>query len=249
MPKKKQAIKSGVVRAACEDYPGLEGRLGYSFKNRDLLKTALTHPSAIYEGAVCPTNQRLEFLGDAVLQLVLTRELFERFDGSEEGPLTKARAKLVNRNTLAEQARRLGLGNYIIMGRGEELQGGRDRQSCLGDSFEALLGAMFLDSSFETVQSVVMQMFSADFNGLSALPAIENPKGELQEHLQASSPLGPVYTLESVTGPDHDRVFVCTVQHAGVELARGKGKSKKEAESDAAAKALEKLRPAGNPAG
>jgi ribonuclease-3 len=225
----------------------LESHLGYVFRNKDLLKTALTHPSAAYEGAKCETNQRLEFLGDAVLQLVLTRELYQRFTAQEEGPLTKARAKLVNSRTLAEQARGLKLGEHLIIGHGEEMQGGRDRQSSLGDAFEAVLGAMFLDSNFQTVQAVVLRMFSGAFNDLSVLPVIENPKGELQEFLQAGSPEGPIYTVQSASGPDHDRVFVCTVQHLGVELGIGKGKSKKTAESAAAAAALGKLRQAAGP--
>jgi ribonuclease-3 len=240
--KKNRAVNSAPPADTGADPRELERSLGHSFKNSALLRAALTHPSAAYEGAVTVTNQRLEFLGDAVLQLILTRELYDRFGGSEEGPLTKARAKLVNSRTLAEQARRLGLGGHLIMGRGEEQQGGRDRQSSLGDAFEAVLGAMFLDSDFETVQGVVLRMFSDAFTGLADLPVIENPKGELQELLQATSPEGPVYQVESVTGPDHDRVFVCAVHHCGRALAQGKGKSKKAAEEDAAAAALLKLR-------
>src|SRR5437868_1648318 len=135
---------------AAADHPELQNRLGYTFNDPELLKLALTHPSVAHEqGVPLQTNQRLEFLGDAVLQLVLTRELYEKFPAFGEGPLTKARAKLVNRRTLAEHARHLGLGQHLILSRGEELHGGRERPSALADTFEALLGAMFLDSGFE----------------------------------------------------------------------------------------------------
>jgi ribonuclease-3 len=218
-------------------------RLGHVFRDAGLLRLALTHPSLAHEaGKPAPHNQRLEFLGDAVLQLVLTRELYEKFPKSDEGPLTKARAKLVNRRTLAEHARALGLGAHLILSRGEEMHGGRERASALADSFEALLGAIFLDSGFEVAREFILREFGAEFGRLDTLPTIENPKGELQELLQAGSSEAPEYHVVSTTGPDHDRVFECTVQHAGVDLAHGRGKSKKAAESDAASAALKKLR-------
>ena len=227
------------------DYPELQKTLGYLFRDASLLELALTHPSVAHEqGAPIQTNQRLEFLGDAVLQLVLTRELYDKFPTFGEGPLTKARAKLVNRRTLAEHGRQLGLGKCLILSRGEELHGGRDRPSALADAFEALLGAIFLDSGFDAARSFILRQFSSEFGQLSAIPILENPKGELQELLQAVSTEAPQYHVVSATGPDHDRVFECTVHHGGVELARGQGKSKKAAESAAAFVALEKLRAA-----
>ena len=218
-------------------------RLGYAFRDEVLLRLALTHPSVAHE-ANTPTahNQRLEFLGDAVLQLVLTRELYEKFPAFDEGPLTKARAELVNRRTLARHARALGLGAHLILSHGEETHGGRERQSTLADAFEALLGAIFLDGGFDAARGFILREFGAAFGELSALPTIDNPKGELQELLQARSPDAPEYHVISATGPDHDRVFECTVHHGGVELARGSGKSKKAAESDAALAALKNLR-------
>lgn len=221
----------------------LQSRLAYTFCDEGLLRLALTHPSLAHEGGVSvPHNQRLEFLGDAVLQLILTHELYENFPAFDEGPLTKARAKLVNRRTLAEHARGLGLGAYLILSRGEETSGGRERASTLADAVEALLGAIFLDGGFDAARKFTLREFSPAFGKLSVLPTIENPKGELQELLQARSPEAPEYHVLSATGPDHDRVFECVVQHAGVELARGSGKSKKAAESDAARVALKKLR-------
>jgi ribonuclease III len=225
------------------EYDELQGRLGYSFQDLGFLRLALTHPSVAHEqSSPVQTNQRLEFLGDAVLQLVLTRELYEKFPSFDEGPLTKARAQLVNRRSLAEQARQAGLGQYLILSRGEELSGGRERLSALADTFEALLGAIFLDGGFEAAREFILRQFGTSFGELSAIPTLDNPKGELQEFLQAVSTEAPKYHVVSTSGPDHDRVFECTVHHEGVELARGQGKSKKAAESEAALAALTELR-------
>ena len=192
-------------------------------------------------------NQRLEFLGDAVLQLVLTSELYEKFPVMGEGPLTKARAQMVNRRALAKQGRRLGLGEHLILSRGEEASGGRERPSALADAFEALLGAIFLDGGFKAARDFVLRQFREEFGELEVIPNLENPKGELQELLQANSTEAPQYQLESVSGPDHDRLFESAVYHQGVELGRGRGKSKKEAESQAALVALGNLRRKGEP--
>lgn len=224
------------------DFAALQTRLGYAFRDESLLRLALTHPSIAHEqGVPVQHNQRLEFLGDAVLQLALTRELYEKFPAFEEGPLTKARAKLVNRRALAVHGCTLGLGEHLIVSRGEELHGGRERPSALADAFEALVGAIFLDGGFEVAREFILREFQAGVGQVSAIPMLENPKGELQELLQARSPEAPLYHVVSATGPDHDRVFECTVHHAGVELARGRGKSKKAAQSEAALAALEKL--------
>lgn len=221
----------------------LQARLGYSFQDKNLLRLALTHPSVAHEqGAAVQHNQRLEFLGDAVLQLILTGELYEKFPALGEGPLTQARAQMVNRRTLADQGRRLGLGHHLVLSRGEEASGGRERPSALADAFEALLGAIFLDAGFEAARDFVLRQFREEFGELEVIPNLENPKGELQEMLQANTTEAPQYQLESVSGPDHNRLFESAVYHQGVELGRGKGKSKKEAESQAALVALENLR-------
>jgi ribonuclease-3 len=221
----------------------LQERLGYMFQDVTLLQLALTHPSVAHELAgTVAHNQRLEFLGDSVLGLVLSTELYEKFPGVSEGPLTKARAQLVNRRSLAEQARNLRLGEHLILSRGEESSGGRQRQSALADAYEALLGAIFLDGGFEVARDVILRSFRDAFGELTSIPNLENPKGELQEMLQAESSEPPQYELTSATGPDHDRIFECAVLHGGLELARGTGKSKKEAESQAALAALNALR-------
>lgn len=221
----------------------LQQRLGHRFRDENLLRLALTHPSVAHDqNQPVPHNQRLEFLGDAVLGVILARALYEKLPGADEGALTKSRAKLVNAASLASHGRSLALGAHLVLSRGEENTGGRDRASALADAFEALLGAIFLDGGFDAAREFVLREFAADFAGLVLPAGIENPKGELQELLQAKSPAAPVYELVSAEGPDHDRNFICAVKHDGAELARGSGKSKKAAESAAALAALEKLR-------
>ena len=221
----------------------LQLRLGYQFRDENLLRLALTHPSVAHEqNTPTPHNQRLEFLGDAVLGVVLTRELYQNFPEADEGALTKSRAKLVNSSALAEHGQALDLGAHLILSRGEENTGGRGRASALADAFESLLGAVFLDGGFAAAHAFVLREFSAQLGELGELPGIENPKGELQELLQSQSPTAPEYLLVSASGADHDRDFECAVLHVGVELARGRGKSKKAAESAAAVAALKKLR-------
>jgi ribonuclease-3 len=156
--------------------------------------------------------------------------------------MTKARAQLVNRKSLAEQGARLELGQFMFMSRGEEASGGRARPSGIADAFEALLGAIYLDSSYEVVRVFVLSMFDEALIQMKVSPNLGNPKGELQEFLQADTSEAPQYKEISTSGPDHDRVFECAVYHGGVELARGTGKNKKDAEAMAATVALEKVR-------
>ena len=221
----------------------LEAVLGYRFRRRELLRLALTHPSAVRpsEGD-SPHNQRLEFLGDAVLQLAITHELYERFGDAGEGLLTEARARLVNRRCLAARSGNLGLGQYLQMGRCEEASGGRERRSALGNAFEAVVGAVYLDSGFASAQRWIRRLFQSELGKIQLVPSLDNPKGELQEMLQSRSSSPPQYQTESVSGPDHDRLFECAAYHEGQELGRGSGKSKKEAESRAALEALAVLR-------
>ncbi len=221
------------------DHSELAKMLGYTFRNESLLRLALKHPSVTHEDkGELYNNQRLEFLGDAVLQLALTQELYDKHPQEEEGALTKARAQMVNRRALANQAEHLNLGIYLRMSHGEELSGGRQRTSSLADAFEAIIGAVFVDGGYEEARRFVLHQFEGLLSKVSIITNQDNPKGELQERLQATSPCPPTYELVSVSGPDHDRMFVCRVHHLGVELGRGSGRSKKEAESQAALAAL-----------
>ena len=217
----------------------LERHIGYKFRNSLLLAEALTHPSLSFERKTFHfDNQRLEFLGDAVLQLVITHHLYRLFPTFSEGQLTKLRSRLVSREGLKKHAVTLGLGRYLMLGRGEEASGGRDRASTLSDAFEALVGALYLDSDLETVRRFILRVAGDDLGSLAREPAEDNPKGELQELLQSLSPQSPAYEVVSETGPDHLKEFICRVLWESKELGRGSGQSKKQAEINAASDAL-----------
>lgn len=220
----------------------LESALGHRFREASLLRLALTHPSIAHEqGTGQLHNQRLEFLGDAVLQLVVTTWLYDRYPDLGEGPLTQARAQIVNRTTLARHGHALGLGVHLVLSRGEETSGGRDRPSTVADALEAVIGAVFVDGGYDRARDVVLGLFQGSLDALKVVPNVSNPKGQLQELLQASSPEPPRYAVVSVSGPEHNRVFDCTVHHVGRLLGRGSGRSKKLAEGAAALDALQVL--------
>ncbi len=217
----------------------LEERIGYQFQNPQLLVEALTHPSVAHEKQRKQfDNQRLEFLGDAVLQLVITEHLFARYAEAGEGRLTTRRSRLVSRESLKVRAATLDLGRHLLMGRGEEASGGRQRASTLGDAFEALLGAIYLDSDLETVRRFILAEMKDDLGRLEEEPLEVNPKGQLQELLQAISPRSPAYELVSLQGREHERIFQVRVLWEGQVLGEGSGLSKKQAESAAALAAL-----------
>jgi len=221
----------------------LEQRIGHKFRNSLLLAEALTHPSLGHETQRHHfDNQRLEFLGDAVLQLIFTEHLFRLFPYFSEGQLTKLRSRLVSREGLKVHAMSIGLGTYLMMGRGEEASGGRQRASILADAFEALVGAMYLDSSLEVVRRFVLDEAQEDIQRLALQPLEVNPKGQLQEILQAISPKSPTYEIVSQAGPEHQKVFVARVFWEGRQLGLGEGPSKKQAETAAALDALESRR-------
>jgi len=217
----------------------LESRLGYKFRNSLLLAEAMTHPSLAYESQSPHfDNQRLEFLGDAVLQLILTEDLFKMFPDFPEGRLTKLRSQLVSRRALARFALTIDLGSYVLLGKGEEATGGRRRMSTLADGFEALIGAVYLDIGYDGARDLVLRLFQSEIEALAGSPEERNPKGELQECLQAIHPQAPSYRVLGESGPDHRKVFQAEVSWRGKVLATGKGKSKKEAEARAASEAL-----------
>ncbi len=218
----------------------LEQRIQYKFRNPLLLAEALTHPSLGYETQRHHfDNQRLEFLGDAVLQLIFTEFLFDSYPELPEGELTKLRARLVSREGLRVNAEGLELGQYLMMGRGEEATGGRSRASSLADAYEALIGALYLDSDYVTVRRIVLTETRSRLEELIVEDPSANPKGRLQEILQAITPHSPVYEVIEQIGPEHMKQFTSRILWEGQELARGSGRSKKDAEVQAARKAIE----------
>lgn len=223
----------------------LQDLLGYRFQSVDLMQQALVHRSYAHERAETglDDNERLEFLGDSVLSLVISHLLLMKFPQADEGNLSRMRASLVNEGRLAAIAVDLGLGDLMRLGKGEEMSGGRNKPSILADAVEALLGAVYLDGGLDAAFQVVRRLFEEK---LEQVAAEEDPlrrldkdfKTQLQEATQAKKRMVPQYVVEREEGPDHDKVFYVTVSLEGRLLARGVGKSKKAAEQDAAQKAL-----------
>jgi len=217
----------------------LEERILYKFRNGLLLAEALTHPSISLERKNYPfDNQRLEFLGDSVIQVSVTEHLFRMFPDFGEGQLTKLRTRIVSRTALRNRAAKLDLGSYIMMGRGEESSGGRERASTLAEVFESLVGAIYLDGGFDAARIFILRQMEEVFTEIANQPEEINPKGFLQEILQAIEPAAPEYQILSQSGPEHSKNFICSVVWNGQELGRGCGSSKKEAQVAAAQVAL-----------
>jgi ribonuclease III len=206
-----------------------------------LLERALTHRSYAYENGGLPTNERLEFLGDSVLGLVVTDTLFRGNPELPEGQLAKLRAAVVNMRALADVGRDLALGEYVRLGRGEEATGGRDKSSILADTLEAVLGAVYIDQGLDAAARPVRRPFDPLIDQAATLGAGLDWKTSLQE-LTATAALGVPEYLVSETGPDHEKVFTAIVQVSGEAYGEGSGRSKKEAEQEAAATAWRHLR-------
>jgi ribonuclease-3 len=211
----------------------LEKALGVTVRDRDLLRRALTHRSYAYENGGLPTNERLEFLGDAVLSIVVTDHLYTTYPEMPEGQLAKVRASVVNMNALADVARGIGVGEWLLLGRGEEFSGGRDKASILADTFEALLGAVYLDRGLVAAGKVIHRFFDPLMADAATRGASLDWKTSLQE-LTAARTLGVPEYVVSESGPDHAKRFVARAVVGGVEHGSGDGRSKKEAEQKAA---------------
>ena len=217
----------------------LERSLGYTFDQPTLLRLALTHRSVSSEEPSRNDNERLEFLGDAVLQLVITDLLYDAYPHLAEGQMAKVRAAVVSRGALSETARALSLGQHIELSPSEEATGGRDKDSILADALEALIGAVYLDGGLEPVRGMVLSLWSERVADRSRQPGVKDYKTRLQE-LAARAGHRPVYTVVGV-GPDHDRRFSAVVAVDGTDYGSGDGRSKKEAEQAAARVALDVL--------
>jgi ribonuclease-3 len=214
----------------------LQRALAVEIVDPDLWDNALTHRSFAFEAGGTPDNERLEFLGDAVLQLVITDEIFRRLSDAREGRLAKLRAAMVNTTRLAELARAVDLGAAVKLGRGEEQSGGRDKDSILADTLEAVFGAIYLDRGLETVTEVIRTLFRPLIEELSTQHAALDYKTSLQELAAARLSSLPVYVVTD-SGPDHDKAFVADAILDGERLGRGRGRSKKAAEQAAAREA------------
>jgi ribonuclease-3 len=224
------------------DMRELEAELGYRFGQGLWLAEAMTHPSYRAEhGRVERDNQRLEFLGDAVLQLIATDFLFRRYPDLEEGPLTRLRSLITSEPALARFAAHLGLGRFLLLGKGERHSGGEERASNLADAFEALLGALYLDGGLPAATAVLDRAVTAIMpDPLQALAA-ENPKGRLQELTQERQGAAPVYEVLAVTGPEHEPQFEVAVKLEGETVAVARAGNRRLAEKEAARLALERL--------
>jgi len=218
----------------------LEERLGVRFRDRSLLDLALRHGSFSHEKGRDPgkSYERLEFLGDAVLALVVSDDLYRRHPDMDEGGLAKQRARVVNEAALASIARRLDLGRYILLGRGEEKGGGRQRPGLLADAVESVIGAVYIDSGYGVVHHLITRWLGE--LGEVIQRAGEDFKSQLQERLQRRGQM-PRYRITQEEGPDHARTFVAVVEAGGRVVGEGRGKSKKEAEQAAAAEGLRRL--------
>ena len=213
-------------------------KLGYRFQNEGLLRRALTHSSlAVEQHRMGEDNERLEYLGDAVLEHLVSRYLFDAYPEMREGALTRLRSSLVCEGALSAAARLLGLGDHLLLSRGEEQCGGRDKDSILSDAFEAVLAAVYLDGGLPAAREVVLRLI-----GDCSEDGETDAKSALQEYVQAQGRDMPTYEILGEDGPPHERLFTAAVLIDGEEKARGSGKSKKRAEQEAAAAALRILK-------
>ncbi|HEY5453144.1 MAG TPA: ribonuclease III [Polyangia bacterium] len=227
------------TKARCAE---LEARLGHSFRNAALCETALTHTSWVNEAGQPERsdNERLEFLGDAVLDLVVSDLLMRRFPDRREGDLSRARAALVSEPGLAQVAVALELGRFILLGKGEERTGGRGRPSILANALEALMGAIYIDAGFDAAAAVASRLFESRIEEVDQHARLDY-KSRLQERAQALWQTAPVYEVVAEEGPDHDKRFEVALSLAGRPYGRAIGRSKKEAEQGAAAAALDAI--------
>ena len=221
----------------------LQQALGVSFKDTSLLEQALVHGSYINEnpGFALSSNERLEFLGDAVLDLIVAEKLYQDFPHFTEGEMTKLRAALVRRDTLARMARAIRLGGHLYLGKGEEASGGRDKPANLAAALEAVIAAIFLDRGSTTARDFILRLLDAELQKVVSRGTGVDYKSQLQELIQAREQQTPTYHVIEATGPDHGKIFTVEVRLGETVLGRGSGKSKKAAESEAARSALEKL--------
>ncbi|MBW1996691.1 MAG: ribonuclease III [Deltaproteobacteria bacterium] len=219
-------------------------RLGYRFKNRDLLEEAFRHSSYVNEAghADLRDNERLEFLGDAVLGLAIGHVLMDLFKNATEGELTRYRSFVVNEKGLSCMARMLGLGEYLFLGKGEETSSGREKPSILANTMEALVGALYLDAGFEKTKEIIGELFLPMINEIQSRALVNDYKSMVQEYSQEIYRTRPEYRVLQEEGPAHEKTFKVALMINGKTVGQGEGRSKKEAEQEAAKEALSWLK-------
>ena len=222
------------------DFVTFETKIGYVFKDKRLLAQAFTHRSYLNENRAAGRehNERLEFLGDAVLELVVTEFLYAKYPEKPEGELTAFRAALVNTQSISDGATKLGMNEYLLLSRGEARDTGRARQIILANAFEALIGALYLDGGYESAQKFIAEQLFPKTDEVVEKRLWQDAKSRLQEVAQELSGITPKYELLNQTGPDHNKQFVVGAYIGSEKIATGEGHSKQEAEQDAAQKAL-----------
>lgn len=222
------------------DFAELEKKIGYTFNDKGLLEQAFTHRSYLNENRTSGRehNERLEFLGDAVLELVVTEFLFAKYPSAPEGELTAYRAALVNTVSISDAARLLGMNDFLLLSRGESRDTGRARQIILANAFEALIGAIYLDANYAAAKQFIGDQLFHKTEEVVEKRLWQDAKSRLQEVAQEKMKVTPTYELLRQSGPDHDRVFVIAAYLGETKVAEGEGRSKQEAEQDAAQKAL-----------
>lgn len=221
----------------------LEKVIGYTYKDKGHLHLAVSHSSYAHESrnAKLQSNERLEFLGDAVLNITISEHLYKEYPHLAEGELTKARASIVCESSLVKCANRIGLGNYLLLGKGEELSGGRERTSILSDAFEALIGSIYLDGGMERAKAFILTSLEDQIVQYVQGLATGDFKTLLQEMVQKSGDRKVSYEIIDEKGPDHNKVFVSQIRVGTEVMGTGEGRSKKEAEQNAARKALDSM--------
>ena len=220
---------------------GIEKEIGYEFKNKELLKTALTHTSYAYEKHI-NSNEKLEFLGDSILEFLSSRYLYENYPNLREGEMTKVRATVVCEKSLYKIASKHNFGKYLYLGKSEKINGGNKRPAILADSVEAVIAAMYLDGGLEIVDNFIIKNLKEEIEQESTHVGDKDYNTVLQEKLQEGGDVKIEYEITKESGPDHDKSFEAQVRFNGKVLAKGSGKSKKGAEMQAAKKALEKIK-------
>jgi ribonuclease III len=216
--------------------------INIKFKSKSLINRALTHRSYVNEtGSQTKDNERLEYLGDSVLALVVNEYLYKHFEEYKEGNLAKIKSAVVSETTLARVSHRLNLGSFILMGKGEEQCGGRERPSILANTFEAVIGAIYLDSGLKDCRRFILSLLKSDIERIDNLTYLRDPKTTLQEYVQKKYKDRPVYEVVEEKGPDHNKEFIVRLLINGKEVHLGEGSSKRKAEMNAAMETLRKI--------